>query len=384
MENIDRTSAFLDVFRSGMVAKQDRDIEKVLGDRSSYLGLSDLAKYQECPRAAVAEKFNGKSDELSTLLTLNRGHWFEEGVAGSFAALGLKEMRQLEVFYTYNDVPIKGHMDIVLVWEKPFPAVRILEIKSMDKLPQQPYTSHVWQITAQTELVKYCWNNPVFSVSEKRKLSFPQLCREKFSINLPETVQDCSVEGWLLCLSMTDALAYGPFNADAEFLQNLNISAVTMWSQIEHYKTQQIQLNDIPVANGFYPLCCYCDANGDCPKFSDCSMQSQWESAISKLDQLKENRVKLELEIKEIENGLKLAYQNSGLDGWINTEQHRFKLINSKGRLIFDKSILASELKRLFNALGLISFDAELLISKCERESAPSSRLTIQPIKKGN
>lgn len=379
MEN--RTTAFLDVFRAGMLESQEKERRISLGDRSLYLGISDLAKYQECPRAAIAAKLAATSDDLDQLITFGRGHWFEQGVADSFTALGLKQMRQVEISCQYQDAPIKAHLDITLVWDKPRPAVRIVEIKSMEKLPDEPYYSHQWQIAAQTELLRHCWNKPAFKLADSGKMSFPELCQKMLGVKLPENLDDCSIEGWLLCLSMSEAKAFGPFTSDREFMEDFNIKALTMWRQLQKLKTRELGINDLPHAQGFYPLCSYCPVNSDCPKFEREIIQQELEPVLASLDRLKENRANLDAEIREIESGLKLAYENAGLDGWLNTLGHRFRVSTTKGRKILDRSLLEAELADLFHSWKIESDTVESFISRCEKEGSPCTRLSIQPIK---
>ena len=183
------------MFRLGLLHSQRQEEKLTLGDRSMYLGLSELAKYQECPRSAIAAKQAGASENINQLITFGRGHWFEQGVADSFSALGLNQMRQVEISHRYQEATVKGHLDITFVWDNPRPAVRILEIKSMETLPDEPYLSHQWQITAQTELLKHCWNKPVFSLPGLNQVSVPDLCSQKLGLKLPKDPLDCSIEG---------------------------------------------------------------------------------------------------------------------------------------------------------------------------------------------
>ena len=46
---------------------------------------------------------------------------------------------QLEISWQHQGVPIKAHLDFVLVWGAPVNAIRILEVKSTDKLPTSPH-----------------------------------------------------------------------------------------------------------------------------------------------------------------------------------------------------------------------------------------------------
>ena len=66
---------------------------------------------------------------LPRLLTLQRGHWFEQGVAESLAGLGIHALTQLEIRCEQGEMPLVAHCDLVLVWQQPRPAVRILEIE---------------------------------------------------------------------------------------------------------------------------------------------------------------------------------------------------------------------------------------------------------------
>lgn len=373
-----RVDKFMDIFRLGLQASQNKQLKKNLGDRSAYLGLSDLAKYQECPRAAIAAKLGINRDDNSRLMAFGRGHWFEQGVSDSFTALGLNHLRQLEISCQYQGAPIKGHLDIALVWAKPYPAVRILEIKSMEKLPVEPYSSHKWQAAAQTALLKRHWNEPVFCADKLEALTFPELCRQRFDLRLPDSVENCSIEGWLLCVSMTDSAAFGPFNSDHDFLENLNIQAGTMWRQLELLKSGELDLKNVPCAIGHYPLCAWCDVNRDCPKFTVEALHRELEPVLTRLDKLKASRDKLDSEIREIESGIKLAHQNSGVNDWINTGLHRFKVISAKGRRMLDRSLLEMELGDLFHSLELVGETVEAFLGRCERESTPSTRLSIQ------
>ncbi|MBD5418352.1 MAG: hypothetical protein HDR50_12090 [Desulfovibrio sp.] len=97
MCQIERAKALLEVFRQGLQHYGERQTRTQLGDRSAYLGMSELARYGECPRAAVAAKLSQQHTSLETLLTLQRGHWFEDGIAGCFGELGLRLMRQVEI-----------------------------------------------------------------------------------------------------------------------------------------------------------------------------------------------------------------------------------------------------------------------------------------------
>lgn len=143
-------------YSQGLQRHGEQRTRAQLGDRSAYLGMSDLARYADCPRAAVAGKLCQPETSLEHLLTLQRGHWFEDGIAACLGSGGLRFMRQVEIRHVFHSVPIRAHLDLALIWEKPLPAVRVLEIKSMETLPREPYAAHERQLMGQ---VWPCWRN---------------------------------------------------------------------------------------------------------------------------------------------------------------------------------------------------------------------------------
>ncbi len=382
----ERAKALLEVFRQGLQQYGERQTRIQLGDRSAYLGMSDLARYADCPRAAVAAKLRAQNTSLGNLLTLQRGHWFEDGLAGCFGALGLRFMRQVEISHSHGDVPIRAHLDMALIWEKPQPAVRVLEIKSMETLPREPYPTHQRQIEGQVAFLEELWDAPVFSLKRgdgtiaHDHLSFPELCRRELGLHIPSDPEQVSIEGWLLCLTMRDARAFGPYLPDADALEVLRYQAQEYWAALGAVGSGTTALNDIPHAKGFHPLCACCQFSADCPKFPQGDSQPQWEPALAKLESLKEHRSALEGEIREIESALKIAHRLSGTQDWISTGAHRFRVSQTAGRSVLDREALKEELSAIFFSERMDDIDVDALLARHERSGAPSSRLTVNGI----
>mgnify|MGYP007116388159 CR=1 FL=1 len=57
MDSSDRGKALLELFRQGLANYGQRQTQAMLGDRTAYIGMSDIARYTECPRAAVLVNF---------------------------------------------------------------------------------------------------------------------------------------------------------------------------------------------------------------------------------------------------------------------------------------------------------------------------------------
>lgn len=386
-----REEALLEIVRRGLFLASAHTSSAILGDRSSYLGMSDLARYPDCPRAAVAGKLGGHDTTLEHLLTLQRGHWFEDGIAGCLGREGLRFMRQMEIAHTHAGVLLRAHLDLGLVWDKPRPAVRVLEIKSMESLSNEPYPAHERQVMGQVTMLEELWDVPVFTLRRENgsiahsRLNFPELCRRELGVNLPTDSKKVSMEGWLLCLSMCEARAFGPYLPDADVLESLREQAVEYWAGFCAVKEGTAALNDIPHARGFYPLCASCAYAADCPRFPQAADMPQWEPALDKLAELKERRTVLDGEIREVESALRLAHRlaspgENGNRGWITAGRYRFKVSRTEARRTLDRASLSDELSEILRLEHLEDIDVDALLKRHEKVGASSSRLSVNKI----
>ena len=386
MEQKNRTEGLRALIRQGLQAVSQQSTAAHLGDRSTYVGMSDIGQHWECPRAALARKVLPTTNSLERLLTLQRGHWFESGVGKALASLGLYVLPQLEINWQHQGVPIKAHLDFVLVWGAPVNAIRILEVKSTDKLPASPHDSHLLQLHGQIGLLAQAWDKPVFSLRAEdgtllhEKMTFPQLCRAQFGLQLPATAAEASLEAWLLCLSMKDVTTFGPYTFNQAMLDTALDHAVQLWGDLTAHRAGNLSLSQVTCAQGFYPICSYCEYNGDCPKFPQGVHMPQWEPALEKLAALKEQRTALDNEIKEMETVLKLVHRQSGTRDWVDTGNYRFRMSVAAGRSTLNRVALHEELTAIFRFEGLGNIDVDALLARCERVGSPFEKLSISPI----
>ena len=386
MINTDRTEGLRALIRQGLQAVSQQSTAAHLGDRSTYVGMSDIGQHWECPRAALARKVLPTTNSLERLLTLQRGHWFESGVGKALASLGLYVLPQLEINWQHQGVPIKAHLDFVLVWGAPVNAIRILEVKSTDKLPASPHDSHLLQLHGQIGLLAQAWDKPVFSLRAEdgtllhEKMTFPQLCRAQLGLQLPKQAEKLSIEAWLLCLSMKDVTTFGPYTFNQAMLDTALDHAVQLWGDLTAHRAGNLSLSQVTCAQGFYPICSYCEYNGDCPKFPQGVHMPQWEPALEKLAALKEQRTALDSEIKEMETVLKLVHRQAGTRDWVDTGNYRFRMSVTAGRTTLDKDALREELTEIFHAEHLGDIDVNALLARCERTGSPFEKLSISPI----
>ena len=371
----------LEVLRCGLKRDAERRTAILLGDRSRYVGLSDIAKMLDCPRAALAAKlftpeYRSTDEALKRRITFHRGHWFETGVHQALVGYGLSPLFQLEIEIMYGDVPIKAHLDFTLVTGQLHQTVRILEAKSTTKLPTTLSESYLMQIGAQTALLKAYWNHPVFSIIQETgevlyHRTLPEICKELLDVSLPDDASACDIQGWVLCLSMCDAKAFGPFlPEDMDVAQCLDMAS-ELWETMNDLKEHRLNLNAIRTAQGLAPLCPSCFWKEDCPHFKG-SSHPEWEDTLVQFIKLKTQKKSIEEEIGELESRLKVAYQLSHTvrGEWINTGNHTFRVIPQNGRVTLDRKRLNEELETLLGEQN-----AQTLIARCEKQGEPFERL---------
>ena len=386
MINTDRTEGLRALIRQGLEAVSQKSTAVHLGDRSTYVGMSDIGQHWECPRAALARKVVPTPNSLERLLTLQRGHWFESGVGKALASLGLHVLPQLEINWQHQGVAIKAHLDFVLVWGAPVNAIRILEVKSTSRLPDTPHDSHLLQRHGQLGLLTQAWDKLVFSIRAEdgtllhEKMTFPQLCHARLGLQLPATADKTSMEAWLLCLSMKDVTTFGPYTFNQAMLDTALDHAVQLWDDLTAHRAGNLSLSQVTCAQGFYPICSYCEYNDDCPKFPQGMQMPQWEPALEKLAALKEQRTALDNEIKEMETVLKLVHRQSGTRDWVDAGKHRFRMSVAAGRSTLNRKVLHEELTDIFRFEGLGDIDVDALLARCERTGAPFERLCVSPV----
>ena len=214
-----RNEALLDLIRRGLVISGEHQRQAILGERLSYVGMSDIGQFIQCPRVSIIHRLSlQKADEnLSRTLTLQRGHWFEDGVAKALSALNLPFVRQLEIAVDNDGCPVRAHLDFVLVSARPRPTVRVLEVKSCTRLPDTLYASYEAQVYGQISMLNRYWNTPSFNLKDSEGnplfsgLTFPQAVKALWGVAFPEDPEQVDMEAWVLALSMTDATAFGPY-----------------------------------------------------------------------------------------------------------------------------------------------------------------------------
>jgi len=388
----------------GLLRHGETRTAQTLGDRSTYIGLSDVGRAITCQRAAVASKLaTGQAagaddvtrwlrqggerqiaDALGRQLILQRGHWLESGVESALRANGINLIPQLEISIVENGVPIRAHLDFVLVGGGSRPVIRVLELKSTEHLPKTLYPGYEAQLYGQIGLLASHWNQPVFSLKDDHgypildRKTFPQLCHHRFGIVLPDQADSVDLEGWVLCLSMSEAKPFGPYHPDSTMLGLCRRTAETLWNTVQAVKAGQTRLENIAICAGFHPLCDWCDHAEGCPKFrSDPVSDPALDLALAEFAKLKIDKAALEAEIEIQEGQIRQFYGRAGnRSGWLSTGHFRFKTSRISGRKTLDPAALRAELT---NRIGMVEADA--LLARVSTVGGDYERLYVSPAK---
>jgi hypothetical protein len=350
--------------------------QATLGNRQTYLGMSDLAQGLSCPRHVVANKLAAENPtaNLDRLLQLERGHWLEDGLGKAFKASGHEAMAQLEISVIHRGVPVKAHLDLVL-HDPQNHGVSVLEVKSLAKIRETVFETHQAQLLGQISLLDKFWDWPVFRLeAESNPMSFPKLAKTFWNADLSDRP---AVTGHVLTVSPDRAKAFGPYMPNGYFLDRLLDNGAEIWCQLDEVKKGKRTLSDVPFNDSFWPLCDYCGHNRDCPKFigEECLAL---EPELATLAQLRAGRKRMDDEIRDRESWLKsLAALMRKTNQWITARGYRFKVSVQKGRQSLDQDILK---ERLGVSAGLDDESLESILAESRKEGQPFERFLLSPL----
>lgn len=350
-----------------------------LGDRTKYIGMSDIAKGAECLRSAVARKLGIKSKNncLNKQLILQRGHWFEAGLVEALKSNNQPFFEQLEISVNIDGVPIIGHLDMVFVKKD---EIHVVEVKSMENIPNKIYKSYQMQLYAQLGFLEKYFNEPCFSVKDQqgeylhKNLTLPQIADKMFNVQLSS---NSTIKGSILAVSMTEAKSFDGYVPEENRTLQAELIAKEIWQNSQDILNGSKMLNDVEYCLKFHPLCNWCEVQNSCPKFTSVKLvDDNFDSFISDLEQMKIDKKKLTELIKIKENNLIKFYQNSNLiNEWLETQNYRFKVSEINGRNSINIKDLCKEIKLIIG-----ESQVETLIKKHTKQGNPYSRLQVSKL----
>jgi len=372
----------------GYVRANERRTMATLGDRSLYIGMSDVSKGFGCLRAAVASRvypnrFYPTEHEvrlmsheqiqkaLDRIRPLERGHEQETGMASAFNALGRHCVQQLEIRVQHEEVPIHVHLDFTNLYDE---WVEVVESKSNENIPDELYAEYTTQIYGQIGFIHSYWGESVFSVRAEdgsyvvENQPFAELAKQRFGLIYPLIrPTGIGISGRLLSMSGTERKVFGPYLPNHMMTQAILNKAVHIWRTAAKVQQGVLSLNEIEYVRGFHPLCDYCAHNSDCPKFCDSDHVTEFSGVVHQLKELQEEQKTIAARIDEVKKDLAVAYDGRGLDGrdYLAVDGWRFRNANRER-----KSLDKEKLKELLLAKGL---EEDVILSILAESSTTTS-----------
>lgn len=234
-----------------------------LGDRSLYVGASDIGK---CERNVVLTKINGVNHQTKQKMVMIRGHLAETIVRLLLKKAGLFFEEQYEVTHPQYGF-IKAHIDFLFQAKN---AKGVLEVKTTTGIPDEPYESWVMQLCMQMGLVK---------------LNFP---KDK-------------VKGAILVLDLAsgEIREFNGFEPNDELFSALVNKAKVIYEKVQNKQTENLETE-------VSSLCAFCPFKADCPEFSgdEQNVSKEIVYMVNKYRELSDNEKTLKKEKDSIKQTL--------------------------------------------------------------------------------
>jgi len=236
---------------------------KELGDRSTYIGASDIGG---CPREVILSKLFKQEESLETLIKFKRGHLAETFLSDVFSRTKYKWTSQAEIVHPTKNY-ILAHIDF-LFYTSNYKKFGVAEIKTVSSIPFEPYESWVLQVQLQMGLLK---------------LKYP----------------NAEIKGSILALDLNSGklVEFNGMTPDPDIFDSLIKKADLMWELLEKKETENLPTEE---SN----LCCYCAFKGTCPNFTGAEVPESVKAATQQYSMLSASIKELEKAKDNVKNQL--------------------------------------------------------------------------------
>lgn len=282
-------------------------ITKDLGDRTKYVGSSDVAK---CPRQATLAKLKPIEYDIQTLLRFERGHLAEQILSSIFERTKYTWIAQQELIHPEFQY-FRSHVDFMF-YTKNMKSIGICEVKTTSEIPNEPYDSWVSQIYWQMGLAKLAYPN-------------------------------ANIRGVILALDLNsgDIREFDTYTPSELIFKTLIDKAHNIWAAINGEADPECEPS---------LLCGSCEYREDCPVFDRGNLNEDvWQKALlyaekkEKKEAIEEELDKLREKILEYIGGRKFSATNSELGLTLSVTAPRTsefvdgKILKEKYPEIFDE-----------------------------------------------
>lgn len=308
----------LDEFLSKAVNTHAQNNSQHLGDRTEYIGASDIAG---CPRKAVMSRLRPKPHSFATLLRFAWGHAAQALFRDIFVAGGMKpgENFEEEAELSHPDNPrIKCHIDFLF---KSNQRLHVVEKKATKHLPNTAYDSWVNQIHVQMGLLK------LHPMAQGKQIGGSILATEP----LPRDSEENDQPGYK---------EYNSFEPDDLVFAHMMKKGEHILACIDGKEKPDVEPG---------PLCGSCAYSGDCP--SRTGDQKNIPSEILEAAQEHEQLRKQKNEIEKKLDGLKeIITDFTGRKFSGETNGTALVVTTVSGREFVDLSVLKNKYPAAFEA----------------------------------
>ena len=126
-----------------------QDTLNSLGDRSQYIGASDISG---CLRKSYLSKVQPVEHSAKQLIVFERGHLVENIAKKMLSGFSIKEQVEIKSAKAFNGFPIRPHLDFV-IYDKEAKTCTVVEVKSSEEM-DEPYESYILQVQFQMDLLQ--------------------------------------------------------------------------------------------------------------------------------------------------------------------------------------------------------------------------------------
>ena len=356
----------LEVYLVKAIAEQNqRRSAKSLGNRSLYIGASDIAGSFGCERRVVFNKLYPEIDraDAKSVISLERGHWVEEGIGKAIARkMSGGFMKGVRIdFTTEAGTPVQIHPDFVVLGKG---KIVIFEVKSVKDIPSETRVEHQAQTQCQVSAIKNLWSQKAFSMQEIEKASFPMLASMALGKNftlLPE------IEGYVLYVSPDNLKLSDPITPDNAFWDVLQKKADSIWEKVQDASIEPQS------ARGIYPLCDYCAHIAECPNFASSKQVQGVKERVLFLKDSSAQQKEIEAEEDSVKDEVKAYAEASGFLGeWLEEDGYKIKVAMQPGRKSLNDDLLRQKLEQDYK---LSSEAIDKLFADCTSFGNPFMRV---------
>ncbi len=271
------TKQMKEMFLKGLRTLSHKHTAETLGDRSTYLGASDIG---HCPRRVIMDRINNPDHDLRSHLWFKRGHMAEDIVAEIYDSIGFSNYeRQVEIDISTDSTPILVHIDFVFTSEK-HKIKSILEVKS-GSIPTVPYGS--WESQLHLQMGALARKYPNYEI-----------------------------RGAIIAVDISegDLAFFNSYKPSDPLYTGLIQHAESIWEGYQ--RTLAGENIDLELEPG--PLCGFCDSIRTCPLFAKIKdyPHPSMDEYIEEYKSFVENKEKWENIVKSHKNSLLGTVRNVG------------------------------------------------------------------------